>query len=48
MLPVCVSDILDAGLHAYHHSGYAGGSNFGMEVDDTDLCHAEYHPHLPL
>lgn len=47
-LCLCVSDLLDDGLHADHHTGNGGGSLSGLEVDDPDLSHPQCHPHLPL
>lgn len=48
MLSVCVSDLLDDGLHAYHHPGDGRGSHFRLEVDDPNLHHPKCHPHIPL
>lgn len=48
MLSVCVSGLLDAGLHADHPAGDVGGPHSGLEVDDPDLRQPQHHPHLPL
>ena len=47
-LSLCVSDLLDDGLHAHHNLGDVVGSDSWLEVDDQNLCGSEYHPHLPL
>lgn len=47
-LCLCVSDLLDDGLHPHHHTGNVIGSHSGLEVDDPALRHPQYPPHLPL
>lgn len=48
MLSVCVSDLLDDGLHVDHPAGDAGGSLSGLEMDDPHLCRPEHRSHFPL
>lgn len=45
---LCVSDLLDDRLHAHHPPWHAGGSHYGLEMDDSALHHTKHHPHLPL
>lgn len=47
-LCLCVSDLLDDGLNAHHHTGNVVGSHLGLEVDDPALRRSQCPPHLPL
>ncbi len=43
-----LTDLLDAGIYAYHYSRYDGGAHNGLALDDPFFYHPQHHPHWTL